>query len=180
MKTLVVASNNKHKLREIAEIFTEFEVRSQTQMGFDEEVEETGGTFAENALLKARAASKALGVVALADDSGLCVDALDGARGVYSARYCGRHGADKENRELRLRNLQGALLQRDRPRVPRRTGVRGGREDLRDHSHRGSGRGRFRVRLHFPKRRSGQVLRRCDGGGEKRRFPPFPRVAGNS
>ncbi|MBO5458485.1 MAG: non-canonical purine NTP pyrophosphatase, partial [Clostridia bacterium] len=48
MKTLVVASNNKHKLREIAEIFTEFEVRSQTQMGFDEEVEETGGTFAEN------------------------------------------------------------------------------------------------------------------------------------
>ena len=107
MKTLVVASNNKHKLREIAEIFTEFEVRSQTQMGFDEEVEETGGTFAENALLKARAASKALGVVALADDSGLCVDALDGAPGVYSARYCGRHGADKENRELLLRNLQG-------------------------------------------------------------------------
>jgi XTP/dITP diphosphohydrolase len=107
MKTLVVASNNKHKLREIAEIFTEFEVRSQTQMGFDEEVEETGGTFAENALLKARAASKALGVVALADDSGLCVDALDGAPGVYSARYSGGHGNDEENRKLLLKNLQG-------------------------------------------------------------------------
>lgn len=107
MKTLVVASNNKHKLREISEIFTEFEVCSQKQMGFDEEVEETGKTFAENALIKARAASKALGVMALADDSGLCVDALDGAPGIYSARYCGSHGLDKENRDLLLRNLQG-------------------------------------------------------------------------
>lgn len=107
MKTLVVASNNKHKLREISEIFTEFEVCSQKQMGFDEEVEETGKTFAENALIKARAASKALGVMALADDSGLCVDALGGAPGIYSARYCGSHGLDKENRDLLLRNLQG-------------------------------------------------------------------------
>lgn len=107
MKTLVVASNNKHKLREISEIFTEFEVCSQKQMGFDEEVEETGKTFAENALIKARAACKALGVMALADDSGLCVDALDGAPGIYSARYSGLHGLDKENRDLLLHNLQG-------------------------------------------------------------------------
>lgn len=107
MKTLVVASNNKHKLREISEIFTEFEVCSQKQMGFDEEVEETGKTFAENALIKARAACKALGVMALADDSGLCVDALDGAPGIYSARYSGSHGLDKENRDLLLHNLQG-------------------------------------------------------------------------
>lgn len=107
MKTLVVASNNAHKLREIAEIFTEFEVRSQKQMGFDEEVEETGATFTENALIKARAACRALGVMALADDSGLCVDALGGAPGVYSARYCGYHGSDKENRDLLLRNLEG-------------------------------------------------------------------------
>ncbi len=107
MKTLVVASNNKHKLREISEIFTEFEVCSQKQMGFDEDVEETGKTFAENALIKARAACKALGVMALADDSGLCVDALDGAPGIYSARYCGTHGLDKENRDLLLQNLQG-------------------------------------------------------------------------
>ena len=104
---LVVASGNKNKLREIAEIFTDFEVVSQKEMGFDEDVEETGKTFAENALIKARAASKALGMVALADDSGLCVDALGGAPGVYSARYCGHHGSDKENRDLLLKNLEG-------------------------------------------------------------------------
>ena len=103
---LVVASNNAHKLREIAEIFTEFEVVSQKQAGFDIEVEETGATFAENALLKARAAAKALGCVALADDSGLCVDALGGAPGVYSARYCGHHGSDEENRQTLLKNMQ--------------------------------------------------------------------------
>lgn len=104
---LVVASGNKNKLREIAEIFTEFEVVPQKQMGFDEDVEETGKTFAENALLKARAACKALGCMALADDSGLCVDALGGEPGIYSARYCGHHGSDKENRDLLLKNMRG-------------------------------------------------------------------------
>ena len=103
---LVVATGNAHKLREIAEIFTDYEVVSQKQMGFDEDVEETGATFAENALIKARAASKALGCIALADDSGLCVDALDGAPGVYSARYCGHHGDDKANRDLLLENMK--------------------------------------------------------------------------
>lgn len=103
---LVVATGNAHKLREIAEIFTDYEVVSQKQMGFDEDVEETGTTFAENALIKARAASKALRCIALADDSGLCVDALGGAPGVYSARYCGRHGDDKANRDLLLKNMQ--------------------------------------------------------------------------
>ena len=104
---LVVASGNKNKLREIGEIFPNFEVVSQKDMGFDEEVEETGKTFAENALIKAHAASKALGCIALADDSGLCVDALDGAPGIYSARYCGHHGSDKENRDLLLKNMEG-------------------------------------------------------------------------
>ena len=103
---LVVATGNAHKLREISEIFTEYEVISQKQAGFDEDVEETGLTFEENALIKARAASKALGVIALADDSGICVTALGGAPGVYSARYCGRHGFDKENRDLLLKNLE--------------------------------------------------------------------------
>lgn len=108
MKTkLVVASGNAHKIREIAEIFSDFEVISQRQMGFDVEVEETGVTFIENALIKARAVAKALGCIALADDSGLCVDALDGAPGVYSARYSGEHGNDKENRLLLLKNLKG-------------------------------------------------------------------------
>ena len=104
---LVVASGNKNKLREIAEIFTDFEVVSQKEMGFDEDVEETGAIFSENALIKARAACKALGCPALADDSGLCVDALNGAPGVFSARYCGYHGSDEENRKVLLQNMQG-------------------------------------------------------------------------
>lgn len=103
---LVVATGNAHKLREIAEIFTEYEVVSQKQMGFDEDVEETGTTFAENALIKARAAAKALSCMAIADDSGICVDALGGAPGVYSARYCGYHGDDKKNRDLLLENMK--------------------------------------------------------------------------
>ncbi len=106
-KKLVVATDNAHKLREIAEIFTQYEVISQKQMGFNEDVEETGSTFRENALIKARAASKALGESVLADDSGLCVDALGGAPGVYSARYCGHHGSDAENRATLLTNMRG-------------------------------------------------------------------------
>ena len=105
-QTLVVATGNAHKLEEIAQIFTQYRVVSQKQMGFDEDVEETGATFAENALIKARAATKALGLPTLADDSGLCVDALNGAPGVYSARYCGRHGDDAANRVLLLENMK--------------------------------------------------------------------------
>ena len=109
---LVVASGNKNKLREIAEIFTDYEVCSQKQRGFDEDVEETGVTFAENALIKARAACKALGEMVLADDSGLCVDALNGAPGVYSARYCGYHGDDEKNRQVLLKNMEGITNRR--------------------------------------------------------------------
>ena len=104
---IVVATGNAHKLREIAQIFPQFEVLSQKQMGFDVDVEETGITFEENALIKARAAAAALGCPALADDSGLCVEALGGAPGVYSARYSGEHGNDAANRQLLLANLQG-------------------------------------------------------------------------
>lgn len=105
-ETLVVATGNAHKLREIAEIFTDFEVVGQKSLGFDGDVEETGETFAENALIKARAAAQALHCVALADDSGLCVDALGGAPGVRSARYAGGHGDDQKNRALLLKNLE--------------------------------------------------------------------------
>ena len=104
---IVVATGNAHKLQEIAKIFVGVEVLSQKQCGFDEEVEETGTTFGENALIKARAACKALGVPVIADDSGLCVKALQGAPGVKSARYAGQHGDDKANRALLLKNLQG-------------------------------------------------------------------------
>ena len=105
-QVIVVASNNTHKLREIAQIFEEYEVISQREAGFDEEVEETGTTFEENALLKARAACKALGLPVIADDSGLCVLALNGAPGAYSARYCGWHADDQSNRALLLKNME--------------------------------------------------------------------------
>lgn len=107
MDTIVIASNNAHKITEIKSIFSDYNVISQSEAGFFGDVDETGKTFAENALLKARAVSRAMNVIALADDSGLCVNALGGAPGVYSARYCGSHGDDKANRELLLKNLIG-------------------------------------------------------------------------
>ncbi len=100
---LIAATGNKNKLREFREIFPEHQILSAAEAGFLDEVEETGKTFAENALLKARAVCKATGFPALADDSGLCVDALGGAPGVFSARYSG--GGDAENRKLLLKNL---------------------------------------------------------------------------
>ena len=103
---LIAATGNKNKLREFREIFPEHQILSAAEAGFLDEVEETGQTFAENALLKARAVCKATGFPALADDSGLCVDALGGAPGVFSARYSG--GGDAENRKLLLKNLLGA------------------------------------------------------------------------
>lgn len=88
--TLVVASHNEGKVREIRELLMPFGVKtvSASELGLDEP-EETGLTFAANAQLKARAALKASGFAALADDSGLAVDALDGAPGIYSARWAG-------------------------------------------------------------------------------------------
>lgn len=103
---MVVATGNANKLREFSQLFTGYEVVSQKEMGFLDEVEETGVTFAENALIKARAAAKALSVPALADDSGLCVVSLGGQPGVYSARYSGDHD-DKANRKKLLKELDG-------------------------------------------------------------------------
>ena len=107
IKKLIVATGNAHKLQEISQIFQGVAVLSQKQCGFDEEVEETGATFVENALIKARAACQALQAPVLADDSGLCVKELHGEPGVHSARYAGEHGNDKANRALLLSNLQG-------------------------------------------------------------------------
>ena len=107
-KTLVVATGNLHKLSEIAQIFPEYTIISQKQAGFDEEVEETGTTFTENAFIKAEAACKALNLPVIADDSGICVNALGGAPGIYSARFCGVHGDDKANRDLLLKKLENA------------------------------------------------------------------------
>ena len=84
--TVVAATGNVHKLKEIREIFSDWHILSEQEAGFSGEVEETGTTFIENALIKARAVCKATGLPALADDSGLCVGALGGAPRVLSGR----------------------------------------------------------------------------------------------
>jgi XTP/dITP diphosphohydrolase len=101
MRRLVLASSNPGKLREIAELFAPLgiEVIPQARLGIGE-AEEPHDTFVENALAKARHASRARGLPALADDSGLCVDALGGAPGVHSAYYAGREGS-REERDAR-------------------------------------------------------------------------------
>lgn len=105
---LVAATGNAHKLKELTSMFGGFfDVISMKDAGFTAEIEENGITFMENAVLKAEAVAKATGQWALADDSGLAVDALQGAPGVYSARYAGEHGLDTANNELLLKNLQG-------------------------------------------------------------------------
>ena len=106
----VLATHNPGKLREMGEILKDFgiEVVSPRDLGLTVDVEETGTTFAENAMLKAKAICKAAGLPAIADDSGLCVDALNGAPGVYSARYGGEGLDDKGRYMLLLSSLRGA------------------------------------------------------------------------
>ena len=107
---LIMASNNKNKLREMQRILEGMgvEVVSQREAGCDFEVEETGSTFAENAFLKAEAVVRAAGLPAVADDSGLMVDALDGAPGIYSARFTGSHEDSDEARvRFLLQKLEG-------------------------------------------------------------------------
>ncbi len=101
------ASNNAGKLKELRRILEGMghEVKSLRELGVDLDPEETGATFAENARLKAAAFCAASGLPTVADDSGLCVDALDGAPGVYSARYCGRHGDDAANNRKLLAEM---------------------------------------------------------------------------
>ena len=108
MKTLVVASGNKGKIQEIKDISKGiYEVVPMAELGFNEDVEENGTTFYENALIKAKTVSLALNEDCIADDSGLVVEALNGAPGIYSARYAGEHGNDKQNRDLLIKNLEG-------------------------------------------------------------------------
>ncbi len=105
---LVLASGNAGKLAELRELFegSGIEVIAQSELGIDD-ADETGSTFVENAILKARHAARASGLPALGDDSGLCVDALDGAPGLYSARYAGGHGNAQANIDKLLRLLDG-------------------------------------------------------------------------
>jgi len=102
MKKIILASNNKGKIREFnAMLDGVFKVVSMQDMQV-EEVPETGLTFVENALIKARNASEQSGLPALADDSGIVVDALNGEPGIYSARYAGDHGDDEANTQKLL------------------------------------------------------------------------------
>lgn len=106
---LVLASKNKKKLVEMNAILGQLgiEVCSEAEAGVDLDVEETGTTFEENSLLKAKAVMTASGMPAIADDSGLCVDALGGAPGVYSARYGGEGLDDAGRTRLLLENMRG-------------------------------------------------------------------------
>lgn len=106
MSTIVLASNNPGKVREINALLADkqIEIAPQAQFGVSE-AEETGLSFVENALLKARHAAQHTGLPAIADDSGIEVDALNGAPGIYSARYAGKGASDQENLEKLLADL---------------------------------------------------------------------------
>ncbi len=107
---LIIASNNKHKIYEIKKILGgKFsEIVSLSEAGIDHETVEDGETFAQNAYKKAKEIAEISGCAALADDSGICVDALGGAPGVYSARFSGSHGDDEANNALLLKRLEGS------------------------------------------------------------------------
>lgn len=112
MEKIVLASNNKNKIKEFKEIFKDKEILTMKEIGYFDEIEENGTTFLENALIKAKAVSEFLNknnmnYNVIADDSGLCVTTLEGAPGVYSARYSGEHGNSAANRKKLLENLEG-------------------------------------------------------------------------
>jgi XTP/dITP diphosphohydrolase len=108
MQRIVLASSNTGKLIELREVLGDLgiELIAQSDLGIDD-AEETGLTFVENALIKARHASRLSGLPALGDDSGICVDALGGAPGLYSARYAGEHGNAAANIQKLLAVLDG-------------------------------------------------------------------------
>ncbi len=101
LKELIFASHNKGKIKEIRELLTPLNITVKTSDDIEiPDVEETGTTFAENSLLKSSAIAKMTGIACIADDSGLCVDALNGAPGVYSARYAPNRDFDKGMEKL--------------------------------------------------------------------------------
>lgn len=109
MKTVIIATKNKGKAKEFESLFAAkgYEVKTLLDVQGSPDVEETGTTFEENAILKAEAISKLYDQVVIADDSGLIVDALDGRPGVYSARYAGEDKSDEANTSKVLRELEG-------------------------------------------------------------------------
>ena len=177
---LVLASKNEKKLRELREILSAqgVEVVLESDVGVDVDVEETGTTFEENAFLKAHAVMEASGLPAVADDSGLCVDALNGAPGVYSARYGGPELDDAGRYRLLLENMRGQLDRRCRfvsaicccfpggDRIEARGECTG---TLAYAPKEATG---FGLRPHFLRAGAEKDLCRADGGGEERHLPP--------
>lgn len=106
-KKVIIATNNAHKVEEISDFFSalDWECESLAQAGIESNPDETGTTLIENARIKAQAAHELSGCAVLADDSGLLVDALDGAPGVYSSRYAGEDGNDQKNNAFLLENI---------------------------------------------------------------------------
>ena len=128
---LIAATGNQNKLIELRTILGDrYEILSMKDAGVTEEIEENGDTFEKNAAIKAEYVLKKTGCAAIADDSGLDVDALGGAPGVYSARYCGHHGDDEANNQLLLKNLEGAKEPRTGRYVAAIALARPGRETL--------------------------------------------------
>jgi XTP/dITP diphosphohydrolase len=118
MRALLLATTNRHKLDEFYTIFSDLPLilQSLCEVQIDTDVEETGQTFAENALLKARFYAQASGMLSLADDSGLEIDALGGAPGVYSARFAGRETSYEERFRLILEQMRGLTGEQRRAR----------------------------------------------------------------
>ena len=107
---IIIATHNKHKLQEMSRILSPmgYEVVTDRDLGIElSDAEENGETFLDNARIKAESGCKESGLPCIADDSGLCVDALNGAPGVYSARYSGVHGDDDGNNKKLLSELEG-------------------------------------------------------------------------
>lgn len=112
MKKIVLATNNKNKLKEYKQILKDYEIITLEDIHYHKEIEEIGSTFLENALIKAETIHHYLKkinkeYIVVSEDSGLCVDSLNGAPGVYSARYSGIHGDDQKNRDKLRRELKG-------------------------------------------------------------------------
>lgn len=111
----ILATNNMKKLAEMQRILSPLGINVVTAKMLGKELEdvvEDGETFEDNAKLKARAACKEMNMPAIADDSGLCVDCLDGAPGIFSARFAGEHGNDEKNNDLLLEKLDGVPLEK--------------------------------------------------------------------
>ena len=112
MKKIVLATSNKHKLKEYKELLTDYEIITLDDIGYKDEIEEDGTSFEENAFIKVKAIhdflkNKKLSYMVIGEDSGLCVESLDGAPGIYSAKYASEHGNNRKNRDKLQQELSG-------------------------------------------------------------------------